>query len=159
MKLFFLRHGLADRSAWSGADHERPLTPRGKERMKEEADTIARLDLGLDAILTSPLTRASQTAEIVADRLDMHDLLKVDERLSPGFDRADLLAMLEDHDEAESLMLVGHEPDFSWTIESVIGGGSIVCKKGSLARVDLSDAGVLAGELIWLIPPKALALE
>ena len=141
MKLFFLRHGLADRSAWSGADYERPLTPRGKERMMEEGDTIARLDLGLDAILTSPLTRAFQTAEIVADQLGLLDRLVEDDRLSPGFDRADLLAMLEDHDEADSLMFVGHEPDFSWTIESIIGGGSVVCKKGSLARVDLTDAG------------------
>jgi phosphohistidine phosphatase len=159
MKLFFLRHGLADRSAWSGSDYERPLTPYGKERMRAEAETIARLDLGLDAILTSPLTRASQTAEIAADRLSLLDRLVEDERLSPGFDRADLLAMLEDHDEADSLMFVGHEPDFSWTIESIIGGGSVVCKKGSLARVDLTDAGELSGELVWLIPPKALALE
>ena len=69
MKLFFLRHGLADRSAWSGYDDERPLTPYGKERMLAEAETIARLDLGLDAIITSNLTRAQQTTEIVAERL------------------------------------------------------------------------------------------
>ena len=80
MKLLFLRHGLADRSAWSGSDYERPLTPRGKERMRAEAETIASLDLGLDAILTSPLTRASQTAEIVADQLGLLDRLIEDDR-------------------------------------------------------------------------------
>ena len=159
MKLFLLRHGLADRSAWSGCDDERPLTPYGKERMLAEAETIARLNLGLDAIITSNLTRAQQTAEIVAERLGMLDRMVVDERLSPGFGRADLLAVLKDHDDSDALMLVGHEPDFSLTIEGIIGGGQIVCKKGALARVDLTDAGELSGELIWLIPPKALALE
>ena len=159
MKLFFLRHGLADRSAWSGYDDERPLTPRGVERMLAEAETISRLNLGLDAIITSNFRRALQTAEIVAERLGILDRMVVDERLSPGFGRADLLSVLEDHDESDSLMLVGHEPDFSLTIEGIMGGGHIVCKKGALARVDLTDAGELSGELIWLIPPKALALE
>ncbi len=159
MKLFFLRHGLADRSAWSGDDFARPLTQHGVDRMILEAETIAKLDLPLDAILTSPLKRALQTAEIVAEQLNLLDRLKVDERLSPGFGRADLLAILEDHTYAEALMFVGHEPDFSYTIEGIIGGGTVVCKKGSLARVDLTDAGVLSGELVWLIPPKALAIE
>lgn len=159
MQLFFLRHGLADRSAWSGADYERPLTPRGMERMGLEAEFISKLDLGMDYILTSPLTRALQTAEIVAEYLGLLDQMEVDDRLSPGFGRADLAAILEDYPRADSIMFVGHEPDFSLTIEGLIGGGSVVCKKGSLARVDLNDAGFLSGELVWLIPPKALVLE
>jgi phosphohistidine phosphatase len=158
MKLYFLRHGLADRSAWMGTDFERPLTEEGKERMMHEADCIRQLDLGLDAILSSPLVRAYQTAEIVADRMNMLDLLVVDEQLEPGFGPSDLAQILEGYPQADELMLVGHEPDFSETISFLIGGGSIVCKKGSLARVDLIDAGPLAGELVWLIPPKALRL-
>jgi phosphohistidine phosphatase len=158
MKLYFLRHGRADRSAWMGMDFERPLTEDGKERMLREADFIAQLDLGLDAILTSPLVRAYQTAEIVAERLNMLDLLTVDERLEPGFGPSDLAEILEGFPEADEIMLVGHEPDFSETISYLIGGGNIICKKGSLARVDLTDAGPLAGELVWLIPPKALIL-
>jgi phosphohistidine phosphatase len=156
MKLYFLRHGLADRSAWMGMDFERPLTEEGKERMMQEADSIKQLDLGLDAILTSPLVRAYQTAEIVAEQLSMLDLLVVDERLEPGFGPSDLTGILEGYPHADEIMLIGHEPDFSETISYLIGGGNIVCKKGSLARVDLVDAGPLAGELVWLIPPKAL---
>ncbi len=158
MKLYFLRHGRADRSVWMGMDFERPLTEDGKERMLREADFIAQLDLGLDAILTSPLVRAYQTAEIVAERLNMLDLLTVDERLEPGFGSSDLAEIMEGYPDADEIMLVGHEPDFSETISYLIGGGNIVCKKGSLARVDLIDAGPLAGELVWLIPPKALIL-
>jgi phosphohistidine phosphatase len=157
MKLYFLRHGLADRSAWNGSDFERPLTPYGKERMAREADSIAKLNLGLDAIISSPLVRAHQTAEIVAERLDLLEALIVDERLSPGFGIGDVAEILEEHPEAENLMFVGHEPDFSYTIERLVGGGSIECKKGSLARVDLVDAGPLSGVLVWLVPPKILA--
>jgi phosphohistidine phosphatase len=158
MILYFLRHGRADRSAWMGMDFERPLTEDGKERMVQEAESIHQLDLGPDVILTSPLVRAYQTAEIVAERLSMHDLLVVDERLEPGFGPGDLEEILEEYPQADEIMLVGHEPDFSETISYLIGGGTIVCKKGSLARVDLVDAGPLAGELVWLIPPKALTL-
>jgi phosphohistidine phosphatase len=159
MRLYFLRHGLADRSAWSGADFDRPLTPRGKERMFVEAEFISKLDLGLDLILTSPLTRAYQTAEIVAEHLGYLDRMEIDDRVSPGFGRADVAEIINDYPQAESIMFVGHEPDFSMTIESLIGGGSIVCKKGSLARVDLTGMGFLSGELVWLIPPKALAMD
>lgn len=159
MRMYFLRHGLADRSAWSGSDFERPLTPRGMERMGYEAEFIAKLDLALDQIVTSPLTRAYQTAEIVAEHLGLLDRMIVDDRLSPGFGRADLAEIIDDHPRAEAIMLVGHEPDFSLTIEGLIGGGSVVCKKGSLARVDLNDAGFLSGELVWLIPPKAMVMD
>jgi phosphohistidine phosphatase len=159
MKLYFLRHGRADRSAWMGLDFERPLTEDGKERMLREADFIAQLNIGPDHILTSPLVRAYQTAEIVAERLNMLDLLTVDARLEPGFGPTDLAEILEEYPHADELLFSGHEPDFSLTISYLIGGGNIVCKKGSLARVDLVDAGPLAGELVWLIPPKALILS
>ena len=159
MRLYFLRHGLADRSAWSGADFERPLTPHGKERMMAEAEFSSNLDLALDVIITSPLTRAYQTAEIVAEQLGYMDRLEIDDRVSPGFGRADLADILKDYPHAESIMVVGHEPDFSMTIEGLIGGGSVVCKKGSLARVDLTGMGLLSGELVWLIPPKAMVMD
>jgi phosphohistidine phosphatase len=158
MKLFFLRHGLAgDPTEWPANDADRPLTDYGKERMGREAATIARLDLGLDAILTSPLVRAYQTAEIVARELDLLDALKSDERLAPGFDREELAGILRDHAEAGAVMLVGHEPDFSGTIGSLIGGARVVCKKGSLAYVELPDPSSSEGTLVWLIPPKVLA--
>jgi phosphohistidine phosphatase len=159
MKLYFLRHGRADRSAWMGLDYERPLTEDGKERMRYEADFLAQLDIGPDHILTSPLVRAYQTAEIVAERLNMLDLLTVDARLEPGFGPSDLAEILEEYPLADEILFSGHEPDFSLTISYLIGGGNVVCKKGSLARVALVDAGPLAGELVWLIPPKALILS
>jgi phosphohistidine phosphatase len=127
--------------------------------MEVEAEFISKLDLGLDHILTSPLARAYQTAEIVAEHLGMLDRLEIDDRISPGFGRAELAEIINKYPQADSLMVVGHEPDFSMTIEGLIGGGSVVCKKGSLARVDLTGMGFLSGELVWLIPPKAMVLD
>jgi len=156
-RLYFLRHGLADRSAWNGSDYERPLTPTGRDRMIHEAKSMANLNLSLELILTSPLARAYQTAEIVAEQLDLIEHLQVEERLGLGFGSADLAATLAENSSAEHIMLVGHEPDFSLTISEITGGGDIVCKKGSLARIDLFSSEPPAGQLVWLIPPKVLA--
>ncbi len=159
MILYFLRHGLAgDRDEWTGDDFERPLTEEGKERMVREAATIARLGLNLDLILTSPLVRAYQTAEIIAQELNLMDKLVKDERLGLDFGLEKLALLLQTYPAAAALMLVGHEPSFSETIGDLIGGGNVECKKGSLARVDLPNPLSLKGDLVWLIPPKVLTL-
>jgi phosphohistidine phosphatase len=158
MELYFLRHGLADRSAWNGADDERPLTEEGALRMAREAESLARLDLAPEVILTSPLVRARQTAQIVAERLGLLSRLQVDERLAADFGAARLPVMLADHPGASSLLLVGHEPSFSETVGELTGG-KLVFKKGGLARVDLEPGEPgepLSGTLVWLLPPKIL---
>ncbi len=155
MRLYFLRHGLADRSAWHGPDDLRPLTPRGVQRMQAEARTLAALGIAPTAVLTSPLQRALQSAQITARSLGI--VAQTDPRLAPGFDLVALYAILRQYAGADSLMLVGHEPDFSLTIGALIGGGSVVCKKGTLARVDLHTLDPPRGTLVWLLPPKVLA--
>jgi phosphohistidine phosphatase len=156
MKIFFLRHGLAgERGDWKDNDAARPLTDEGIEKMKRIAGTLAALNLGLNAIVTSPLVRARQTAEIVAQKLEVK--LIEDGRLAPGFNAEQLRAILLDHPGVNAIMVVGHEPDFSETISALIGGGRIVCKKGGLALVELPDAQSCKGELAWLVPPKVLA--
>ena len=157
MILYFLRHGQAeDRLVWSGDDGLRPLTQPGMKLMEREADILMPLLGDLRLILTSPLTRAFQTGEIVAQKYKITKGFKIDPRLSPGFDQAQLEAILSDYPDEDPIMLVGHEPDFSLTISSIIGGGNLVCKKGGLARVDISSLSPLTGELVWLIAPKVL---
>ena len=158
MILYFLRHGQAGlREEWKGDDALRPLTQQGMKNMVKTADLFAELKLGLDLIVTSPLARAFQTADIVAHRLDMGEQLIQDERLSPGFSIDDLALILQDHTQAQNILLVGHEPDFSLTIGALIGSGRLVWKKGGLARVDITNTAPLQGELVWLLPPKLLA--
>lgn len=158
MKLYFLRHGLAgDPDQWQGDDALRPLTEEGKERMAREAAALSRLSLEIDKIVTSPLVRAYQTAEIFAQGCNMMDRLVKDERIAPGFDSKQLDKVLADYAGANALMFVGHEPDFSELIGELIGGGRVVCKKGGLALVDLPHPDKLKGKLVWLIPPSVLA--
>ena len=157
IRVYFLRHGKAEsRSEWRGDDGDRPLTAEGEEALRREAKAMRALDLGLDAIVTSPLARARRTAEIVADGLGLGDLLEEDDRLAHGFDVGRLEQILSAHATAGAVMVVGHEPDFSATVAELIGGGDIVMKKGGLARVDVTAPVAGGGELVWLLAPPLL---
>ena len=157
LRLFFLRHGRADRDQYDGDDDAlRPLVASGRERMRVTAEVLARLTPDLDALFTSPLLRAAQTAEIVARRLGRLDALHTDARLGPGFDVGDVASLLaglrRDH---RRIMLVGHEPDFSLVIGELTGAAAVM-RKGALARVDLTPGGGHRGRLIWLLQPRVL---
>ena len=156
MEVYFLRHGDAGAAGdWKGSDAERPLSKDGAAQMEKEAAAIARLGLRLDTILTSPLVRARQTAEIVIKELQLAQALVVEKRLAPGFGTGELQRILKERRAARGLLLVGHEPDFSKVISACIGGGSVECRKGSLIRVDMDES--LKGVLVWLLPPNLLA--
>lgn len=156
MRLYFLRHGKAEsRSSWGGDDGLRPLTADGEATMRREAVALSRLGVQPAVIITSPLARARRTADIVAEGLGMSDAVVEDERLAHGFDARGLAAIVAGHYPAASVMLVGHEPEFSAVVSELIGGGAVVMKKGGLARVDVAD-GTLRGELAWLLTPAVL---
>jgi phosphohistidine phosphatase len=159
VRVYFLRHGLAgDRSDWQGDDFDRPLTHDGMKRMERESKTIAELDLELDVIVTSPLVRAKQTAEIVAKRLGLRDVLVDDPAVGHGFSVANLRAILDKHRAAEAMMLVGHEPSMSQVIGDLLGGAAVDMKKGAIACLEI-EPSTMRGELIWLLPPKVLTLK
>ena len=158
MNCYFLRHGIAaGPQSWHGNDDDRPLTPDGEKRMEREARGIADLDLDVGTIMTSPLLRARQTAEIVADRLRVGRGLVEDARVAHGFDADSVAAILRERDGQGSVMFVGHEPTMSATIGRLIGGASVELKKGALAGVKLEQPSSTGGTLICLIPPKILA--
>ena len=153
MRLYFLRHGIADWPDWDPArDHERPLTKEGLKKMKEQARALAELDLKIDAILSSPYARAYQTADIVAGKLGLE--VQTEPLLAPGFAYDKLAEIAKSFDDDQALLLVGHEPSFSMVIAELIGGGRVQLKKGALARVDVNRE--LQGELVWLLQPRLL---
>lgn len=150
MELYFLRHGRSvPRSDWTVDDALRPLTDEGRAAMVREAATLARLGLEPDVILTSPFLRARETAQIAASALGILERLETDDRLSSGFGPKQLRKVLRDHADAARVMLVGHEPDFSQTIGKLTGG-TVVCGKGSLVRVDVDDVDQPEGALVSL---------
>jgi phosphohistidine phosphatase len=149
MYLYFLRHGEADWPDWKKPDDERPLTKNGKKEMREVAAFLKRVKAKPDLIVTSPLPRASQTAEIAAECLKIK--CREDKLLEPGFDRPALERLLEKYPE-ESLVIVGHEPDFSEVIAKLTGA-SLKLFKAGIALVELNRSW-RGGRLLWLIPPK-----
>jgi phosphohistidine phosphatase len=149
MELYFLRHGEADWPEWKKSDDERPLTKRGKREMRDVAKFLDRLKVRPNLIVTSPLPRAAQTAEIAADYLKAK--LRKDELLAPGFGASKLRTVLKRH-RARVLMLVGHEPDFTQVI-SELTGASLKLSKGGVALLDV-DPESEEGKLLWLFPPK-----
>lgn len=158
MQLYFFRHGVAaKRSEWKKDDDLRPLTDAGRTAIVRSAVMLTRLGVSPDAIVTSPLARARQTAEIVGEALGVADKVVDDVRLAHGFGSKQLAAILADHPKAESVMLVGHEPEFSATIGELTGA-RVACKKGSLALVEVTDRKSLSGDLVWLLQPKVLTL-
>jgi phosphohistidine phosphatase len=153
-----LRHGPAEsRAEWTGPEPERPLTERGIKVTRRVAERIDTLDLKLDAIVTSPYSRALETARIVTDVLDADEILHTDEGLEPErFSRGELPRIFSDHPDAEALMLVGHEPTMSRVTADIVGGGRIRLRKSGLIRIDLADPAMLQGELAWLLAPKTM---
>jgi phosphohistidine phosphatase len=117
--------------------------------MREVANFLARLKVRPRYVITSPLPRAAQTAEIAAEELKAK--LRSDELLSPGFSM-DELRRLGNRHRAKNLMLVGHEPDFSQVI-SKLTGASLKLSKAGVALVDV-DFESEEGKLLWLFPPK-----
>jgi phosphohistidine phosphatase len=149
MQLYFLRHGEADWPGWTKPDDERPLTDFGKKEVRQVAKFLNRLKVKPDVIVSSPLPRALQTAEVAAEQLKTK--LRQDEALEPGFGISELSTVLKRH-RSKILMLVGHEPDFSSVI-SALTGGFIKMSKAGVALVDI-DPETEKGRLLWLFPPK-----
>jgi phosphohistidine phosphatase len=155
MELYFLRHGIAADAEPDGmGDAGRPLTKEGIAKMQAGARGMRQLGLQLDALLSSPLVRARETAAIVARALGPE--LQLADELAPGCDLGQLFALLGEHRAAERVMLVGHEPDFSGLIGALTGGSQVLMKKGGLARVDTELLEQGAGTLTWLLPPRIL---
>lgn len=149
MLIYFLRHGEADWPDWKKPDDERPLTEKGKKEMHEVGAFLANLSVKPDIVLTSPLPRAAQTAEIAARYSDAKCV--EEELLVPGFGRSELKKLSKKRAGA-SLMLVGHEPDFSKTVGELTGARIKLAKAG-IALVEV-DADLRGGRLLWLFPPK-----
>ena len=164
MNIYLLRHGIAVSAEETAPDGERPLTAKGTKRMRTGARGLRRLGLAFDAILTSPLPRARQTADIVAAALGLESRLTVVEALQPNCSVEELLASLSDYQHCKHLLLVGHEPLLSGTAAFLVTGKKTVAleialKKGGLCHVQIDSLPPgNPGTLRALLAPKQLRL-
>jgi phosphohistidine phosphatase len=156
MELYFLRHGQSvPRSEWSGDDASRPLTEAGVSALAHAAWTLGRLGVKPDVLVTSPMERAQRTAEIVAPALGLEGKLSTARCLGRGFGMKKLRRLLREHPRAGSIMLVGHNPEFTVVIHKLTGA-HLTLGKGGLARVHLSARKSRSAELVWLLQADEL---
>jgi phosphohistidine phosphatase len=156
IELYFLRHADAgDPMAWTADDAERPLSDKGRKQADRLGRFLAGLGFSPDAIITSPKVRAAQTAEIVAEHLDV--TVAVDDRLAGALDPGTLDGLLADAGDPARPVVVGHDPDFSDLLAELCGASSLLMRKGALARVDIErPLRPGSGTLRWLVPPDLL---
>lgn len=159
MRLCLVRHAIAVERGLPGFadDASRPLTQEGRERMEAAAAGL-RLLMTADALLTSPLLRARQTAEILQNAFGIEDP-RVSEALASGahgalFDDANATG-------GETVLAVGHEPFLSEALAYALTGDSAGMsapfKKGAAALVEFhGPAAPGGGVLEWLMQPAAL---
>jgi phosphohistidine phosphatase len=155
LNIYLIRHGSAEGKSIRGKDSDRNLTEEGKDEIKKTASILKRLVPSIDFIISSPLNRAVQTAEIIKKEFDLKNDVILDERLSPG-SKIESLLDTANKLEAEDIVFVGHEPDFSGHASKLISssGVKIYFKKGAVVSIyfDLK-VRLSAGILEFLIPP------
>jgi phosphohistidine phosphatase len=153
--LYFLRHGKAgEHRAGDPTDDARELTDAGVAELQAAAPLWRRLNLRPDLVLSSPLPRALQTADLLVEGVQLARRPLADDRLRPGAEWPDMArAMTADRD-ARRVMFVGHEPDLSAAVALLTGARVVRLRTGGVACVEFPGIPEpAAGELAWLLDP------
>jgi phosphohistidine phosphatase len=141
VKIIIIRHAAAIDRDGGIADGRRYITPKGRVFFRETARTIIKKGIEPDLILTSPLLRAVQTADILAESLEYNGPLAAVDELEPGFDLSRLQRLLDRYPHAGELIIVGHEPDLSSIVCDLLGlPNGFSFKKGSAIRLNVEPA-------------------
>lgn len=155
MILYFLRHGKAG-SPRPNDDDTRELTDKGRTALRNAAPLWRRLDVRPDLVITSPLPRALQTAELFCEAMGGTPI--TDDGLRPGASWGRMARAMAANPGARSVMFVGHEPDLSSAMAELSGAASIRLRKGGLGCVEFDGAPEPAsGEIAWLLDPDLYA--
>jgi len=163
MNLYILRHGIAVEPGTPGyeKDSDRPLIPKGRRQLKQIAGAMKRMDLRFDLVVSSPLLRAEQTAEIITGSLKLEARSRISDALKPDGNPITLVRQLNELNPVpEAALLVGHQPNLSRLISLLTAGDTdlvVDLKKGGLCK--LEAASLQPGRcamLTWLLTPKQM---
>lgn len=158
-ELYLIRHGIAEErgEAWPD-DAKRPLTEEGMASLRKAARGLVRLGVSFDAILTSPLVRARQTADAVASAFEVRPHIVAAESLAPGGTYQAVLADLEKHARRSRIALVGHEPGIGELASRLFGSRHpLEFKKGAACRIDVDAVPPTGpGSLRWFLTPRIM---
>jgi phosphohistidine phosphatase len=159
LELYLIRHGVAaDRGEEYPDDSKRPLTSDGISQLRKQAKALDALDIGFDHIITSPLVRTRQTADVFAEHLKSKPSVSNSDALAPAGTPAGVLQELGKHMRKARIALVGHEPNIGELAARLIGSRTpLAFKKGAICRIDFEvfpPKG--SGQLRWFVTPKML---
>jgi phosphohistidine phosphatase len=159
--LCLVRHGIAENPSPSVADADRALTPEGSRRTAQAAAGLRKLGFAPDVILSSPLRRAVETAEIFARALGMEGAVELEPRLAGASEPEEILRGLRSRRRAASLLLVGHEPSIGMLASTLLTGSPgllhLRFKKAGAAGIAVGALPPRSpGELLWFLGPGQL---
>lgn len=157
MQIYLLRHGIAEDSAPTGRDADRRLTPEGRKKLNAVLKAAAAAGVKPSLILTSPLARAKQTAELAAKALGCKEPILTARVLEPDGEPEEVWAEIRLHKDAAQIMLAGHEPLFSRLAAYLLNAPTLEIdfKKGALLRVDCDSLGPRPRCVLkWLLAPR-----
>lgn len=159
-ELYIMRHGIAtERGHGTAGDFKRKLTADGRAKVEKIATGLKRLEVEFDWIVTSPLVRALETAQIVLDAYEGNVPMDVHDGLRPGEPSDQLINFLSQQKKRRHILLVGHEPDLSSFAARLLrtGESNLVLKKGGCCLIELDEISVQSqGRLIWWLTPRVL---
>lgn len=160
MELYLIRHGIAQERTSDIEDEKRSLTEAGHQKTEQVAKQLRKFGLRFDVILTSPLVRSRQTAEILQAAGLSH---KIEESsyLAPNGDIYDWLKFIEQwQPQPETIAIVGHQPDLGQWAEILIWGetrSQLILKKAGVIGLTMPQNSPMGySSLFWLTPPKFL---
>ncbi len=162
MKLYIVRHAIAvPRGTLGIRDDERVLTEKGRAKMRQNAIGLRTLNYLPELILSSPLPRAHQTADILLEVFGEEIELKITEALAPAGERGELYREIRRYEKKlKSMMIVGHQPSLG-EIAGEIAFGSPECyvnfKKGGACAIEWESVrGTPSGIMLSLLTPSIL---
>jgi len=159
LEVYLIRHGIAAERGkdWTD-DSKRPLTSEGLLSLRKEARALNKLDVSFDQIVSSPLVRTRQTADMFSEELKGRPPIVFSDALAPAGTPAAVMQELAKHARKGKLALVGHEPNLGELAAELIGARApLEFKKGGICRIDfdaLPPKGT--GRLRWFVTPKML---
>ena len=161
MIIYLVRHSAAVPAGAGGvAEYDRYLTEEGIGKMKKGAAGLHSLGVRPDRILTSPLVRARQTADIIREILGQEIPLESADELSTSGTRKALYDILRRHAKLESIMLVGHQPSLGEIAGEIAWGSNdsyVELKKGGACCLEVETLSpAVRGSLLWLLTPAIL---
>ena len=161
MDCVLLRHGIAvAREEWEGKDIDRPLTEKGKRRVREVAAGLRRLEVRPTVIYTSPARRALETAQLLHGLLERASLMQLRDELLPEVPPAEVLRLMQDLPPESCVLCVGHEPQLGMAASVLLSGrasASFPLKKAGACLIELPiQAKPGRGVLRWWLMPGQL---